>query len=183
MQLNFKKLNRSSPDIEVFARINDEAFPPSEHMSIEEILAFAESTNTDFLGVYDGDTPVGFFLLLKNDSVGYIFFYAIDSACRSKGYGSAAIRKLVDEYGDLQIILDFENLDENAENFEQRVRRKSFYLRNGFSETGYFTMLSGELFEVVSSAKPLNTEAFKELIAIIHTHRPEFPNRLIPGTR
>lgn len=179
MQLNFIKLNRSSLDLEAFARINDEAFPPSEHMSIDEILDFAESTNTDFLGIRDGYAPVGFFLLLKNDRMGYIFFYAIGSDYRSKGYGGAAIKKLIEEYNDLQIVLDFENIDEAAENFEQRVRRKSFYLRNGFCETGRYTMLGTELFEVVCSEQTLNVDALLDIIAVISSKRENFPNILV----
>ena len=40
-------------------------------------------------------------------------------------------------------------LNENPENNPQRIRRKNFYLWNGFHETGNYTMLRDERFEVV----------------------------------
>lgn len=179
MQINFRKLSAESDDVRVFSRINDEAFPPSERMSMEEILDFASTTNTDALGVYDGAQPVGFIVILKNDRCGYVYFYAIDSRLRSKGYGSAALKKLNDEYKSIQITLDFEVLDENADNYAQRLRRRRFYLRNGFHETGRYTMLGDERFEVVCNGGELDAEGLKALLEILHAHRPEFPNVLL----
>lgn len=179
MQINFKNINEKSNDIGVFAEINKEAFPINERLEMEEMLKFAKATNTDVLGIYDGENPIGFSLITKNDRCGYIYYYAIDKGLRSKGYGSAALRELVRKYEDLQIVLDFEATDENAENNEQRIRRRKFYLGNGFYETGRYTLLSGERFEVVCSCRELDADGFMDLLKIIHQHREEFPDILI----
>ena len=73
----------------------------------------------------------------------------------------------------------FEEIDPNAENYAQRIRRKNFYLRNGFHETGHYTLLQEERFEVVCSTGTLHTEAFKDLLVILHANRPEFSDMLI----
>lgn len=179
MNLELIKLNPDSKDRKYFEQINDEAFPLSERMSFSEIFDFASDTNTDILGIYDAENPVGFAVLLKNEECGYVYFMAIDGRIRSKGYGSAAIQKMMDVYSKLQLVLDFEVIDENAENNEQRVRRKNFYLRNGFHETGNFTMLRDERFEVVCSGDGLRKAALEDLLCILHKHRPEFPDVLI----
>ena len=179
MGVELRKLNINSNDRGYFEQINDEAFPPSERMRFDEIFAFAADTNTDVLGIYDNKKAVGFAVLLKNKECGYIYFLAIDSHARSKGYGSAALQKMLGVYPDLQLVLDFEVIDENAENNIQRIRRKNFYLRNGFHETGNYTMLRNDRFEVVCSGGELRKAALKDLLRIIHAHRPEFPNVLI----
>lgn len=179
MQIKFQKLTAESKDILFFSEVNNEAFPPSEHMTMDEILDFANATDTDVLGIYDEAQPIGFIVIMKNDRCGYIYFYAIDSRLRSKGYGSAVLKQLNDEYKDIQMTLDFEILDENAENYAQRLRRRQFYLRNGFHETGRYTMLRDEKFEVVCNGGELDANGLKDLLAIIHTHRPEFPNILL----
>ncbi len=179
MQINFKKLTAESEDLNIFTEMNDEAFPPSERMSMEEIFAFASETDTDVLGIYDDTKPVGFVVVMKNDRCGYIYFYAIDTRVRSKGYGSAALKKLNEKYDKIQLVLDFEAIDENAENYDQRLRRRRFYLRNGFRETGRYTVLRGERFEVVCNGGELNEEGLKDLLAIIHSHIPEFLNVLL----
>lgn len=179
MNLEFVSLTSDSKDRKYFERVNEEAFPVSERMHFDEIFEFASDTDTDILGIYDDKTPVGFAVLLKNSECGYLYFIAVDNHLRSKGYGSAAIKKLLEIYPKLQIVLDFEVLDGNAENNGQRVRRKNFYLRNGFHETGRYTMLREDRFEVVCSGGELRREAFKDLLHIIHEHRPEFPDVLI----
>lgn len=179
MLINFKELSFTSPDLPAFSRINNEAFPPSEHMDMSEILAFAVATGTDVLGIYDHDMPIGFAVIVKNDRCGYIYFYAIDSRLRSNSYGSAALQKLLEQYSGIQMTLDFESINQSAANNEQRIRRRAFYLRNGFHETGRCTMLRGELFEVVCSEDKLDEAGLKELLTVIHAHVPEFPAILL----
>lgn len=179
MNLELKILTPDSADIKIVEEMNNEAFPDNERMTMDEIFAFVQATNTDFLGVYDEGRLVGYIVLLKNEKCGYVFFYAIGKDYRSKGYGGSALKELFKAYSDLQIILDFEKVDEKAENFEQRVRRKSFYLRNGFHETGHYTLLKGEPFEVVCSEEQLNIPSFKDLIKVISSNVPSFPNVLI----
>lgn len=179
MDIIFKKLTAESEDLDIFGRINDEAFPPSEHMSTDELLRYASATDTDLLGVYDGERPVGFTVVTKNDRVGYIFFLAIDSSLRSMGYGSAVLKGLLERYSELQMTLDFEVVDERADNYEQRCRRRRFYLRNGFHETGRFTMLRGELFELVCSENVLDVDGISELLREIHANCPDFSEKLM----
>ncbi len=179
MNLELVKLKSDNTDRKYFEQINEEAFPLSERMGFDEIFDFASNTNTDVLGIYDEDKPVGFAVLLKNAECGYVYFLAINQRMRSKGYGGAAIQKMMNEYPELQLVLDFEIIDENAENNEQRLRRKNFYLRNGFHETGNYTMLRDERFEVVCNGGELNKTALKDLLSILHQHRSEFPDILI----
>lgn len=179
MTLELIELKVDSKDRKIFERINEEAFPDSERMSFDEFFDFASDTNTDVLGIYDDGKPVGFVVVLKNEKCGYIYYLAIDCHMRSKGYGGATIKKLMEVYSKLQLVLDFEVIDENAENNEQRIRRKKFYLRNGFHETGNYTILSNERFEVVCNRGELCKEEFKDLIHIIHKHRLEFPDVLM----
>lgn len=179
MNLKLIRLNPDSKDRKYFEQINNEAFPLSERMSFDEIFAFATHTNTDILGIYNDENPIGFAVLLKNEECGYIYFIAIDSRKRGEGYGSATMQKMMELYPELQLVLDFEVIDENAENNEQRVRRKNFYLRNGFHETGNYTMLRDDRFEVVCSGGELRKAALKDLLGILHKHRPEFSDILI----
>ncbi len=179
MNLHLKLLNPDCEDWTKLDAINKEAFPPSEYMPTEEMFDFAKHTGSDIFGIYDRINLVGFILFLKNEECGYIFFLAIDKSARSMGYGGAALKALSEAYPHLQIILDFEEIDESAENIEQRIRRKNFYLRNGFCETGRYTILRENRFEVVCNNGSLRAEPFKRLITVIHSRCPYFPDVLI----
>lgn len=179
MNLELIKIKPDNKDRNYFERINDEAFPLSERMSFDEIFDFASDTDTDVLGIYEDRKPVGFAVLLKNEESGYVYYIAIDSHTRSKGYGGAAIQKMMEVYSHLQLVLDFEEIDETAQNYEQRVRRKKFYLRNGFHETGNYTILCDERFEVVCNGGELHKTSLEDLLCILHKHRSEFSDVLI----
>lgn len=101
MNLELIRLNTNSKDRKYFEQINNEAFPLSERMSFDEIFDFTSDTDTDVLGIYDNGNPIGFAVLLKNAECGYIYFLAIDSCMRSKGYGGAALKKLMEVYSKL----------------------------------------------------------------------------------
>lgn len=179
MDLKLVKLRADHADRWIFERINAEAFPPSERMTMDDIFLFASDTNTDVLGIYDGDTPIGFTVLLKNKVCGYLYFLAIDQSLRSHGYGSAALKELLNAYAPLQLILDFEEIDPDAANYAQRLRRKQFYLRNGFHETGRYTFLREDRFEVVCSGGALLDDALIDLLHVLHAHRADFPDVLL----
>lgn len=179
MQLHFENITETGKDRDFFEQVNIEAFPRYERWDMEEIFDFAKKTDTEVLGVYDETMPVGFAVLVKNAECAYLYYLAMDIRQRSKGYGSATLQKLMEVYSDLQLILDFEDPNEEADNREQRMRRKEFYLRNGLHETRHYTLLNGGRFEVVCNKGELLTEAFEELIHIMHAHREAFPDVLL----
>lgn len=180
--IDIKILQEDFPHRKRFEHINNEAFPDYERLSTQEIFAFKKDTDTDVLGIYHGDNLEGFMMILKNDRCGYVYFLAIAKEMRSKGYGGAALQKLKEMYPDIQIILDFEEVVETADNYDQRVRRKEFYLNNGFYETGTYTLLYKERFEVVCSKEKMDKGAFKELIHILHEKCPSFMDILVESS-
>ena len=63
-------------------------------------------------------------------------YFAISEEKRNSGLGSEILRELQQMYAGKRFFLEIECQDENADNAEERVRRKAFYLRNGMSEIG-----------------------------------------------
>ena len=94
----------------------------------------------------------------------YLFFLAITAENRSKGYGSTILSLLSETYKTNQLTVDFEMVDENAPNYNQRVRRKTFYTKNGFKETGLFLTYFGVSYEVLCKNKDFNIKMFKDML-------------------
>ncbi len=166
----------SSPEIEIIRQINEEAFPPDERMPVEEMFTF--NIASTLFGFFDEDRIVGFSLVLLNGKTAFVVLLAIDKDLRGKGYGSQALKAMMQECPDKQFVLDFEEVTESAENYEQRLSRKNFYLRNGFYETGRFTVLCGDQYEVVCSGGDLEEIELYPIMSAIHEHTPEFDSRL-----
>ena len=98
----------------------------------------AEEDNFDFWALLDEDIFVGLMVVQTFKTLSYLFFLAFDSLYRSIGYGSRAIETLKALYKGKKQVVAFELSDKEALNNTQRIRRRQFYLKNGYKETGLF---------------------------------------------
>ena len=144
-----------------------EAFPPEEYLAPIELVKMSKEDDFDFLLLTANERFVGFMVVQTYKNMAYLFFLAIESSCRSKGYGSYAIEALKETYPEKKQVVDFEMLDEKADNYEQRKKRRNFYLRNGYKETGLFLSYLGVDYEVFCMDNEFDEEEFKELMATI----------------
>ena len=79
----------------------------------------------------------------------FIMFLAVDGSLRTKGYGSAILKEIKNRYPDKKIMVSIEPCDDSAPDIEVRKRRKAFYRKNGYGETGYMIKLSGVVQEIM----------------------------------
>jgi ribosomal protein S18 acetylase RimI-like enzyme len=167
IKLNIEHITEKSTfwnSVNVLAK---EAFPPEEYFAPSELVKMAQADNLDFLALLDGNTFVGFMVVQTYEDMAYLFFLAIDSESRSKGYGSRAIETLKAVYPDKTHTVDFEMIDDTAPNYEQRKKRRSFYLRNGYNETGLFLSYLGVDYEVFCMGNSFNCDTFKAMMKTI----------------
>lgn len=160
MELKIKDITVDFEDMVDLVELNDEAFPPEERIPVSEMLKIAKSEYIDLSAVYDGDIFVGYYLIAHKKPSAYLFFFAISKEQRSKGYGTKVLQLIKDIYQDYQIYIDIEEIDDTAQNLEQRIMRKDFYLRNGYSSLGYYLIYEGEKFEILCSDNGVNVNDF-----------------------
>ena len=179
MKLNVEKATKKNCFWNQVNLLAKEAFPPEEYLAPEQLLKMAEADNFDFWILSDEDTFAGFMVVQTHKNLAYLFFLAIDSSCRSKGYGSRAIETLKSTYPDKQQVVDFEMIDKTTTNYNQRVKRRSFYLRNGYKETGLFLSYLGVNYEVFCMDDDFSQEDFKEMMKTIQVDgfNPKYFNR------
>jgi hypothetical protein len=84
---------------------------------------------------------------------------------RSTGIGSKAFKAILEYYDDIPFWFSYESTFEESDNAEQRERRRRFYLKNGFYETGWFAKLNGTEFIIASSKKEFDKEAFEKFMS------------------
>lgn len=167
MRLNIKPITQESRFWKQVNILAKEAFPPEEYLAPSELVKMAQSDHFDFLALLDEDGFVGFMVVMLYENMAYLFFLAIDAASRGKGYGSRAIETLKAEYPDKIHTVDFEMLDDSAPNKQQREKRRSFYLRNGYRETGLFLSYLGVDYEVFCMGEGFDPDSFKAMMKTI----------------
>ena len=130
------------------------------------MVAMSKLWNTDFLGFYEEDTLCGFIYLAHNRKIVFVMFFAVDAALRSKGFGSAILQEIQKKYPTKKIIISIEPCDETAPDIEIRKKRKAFYLRNGYKETGYMIKLAGVVQEIIIANGEFNKSQFKRFFVL-----------------
>lgn len=153
--------SRFLPQVE---RLALEAFPPEEYLAPAKLIDMAAEDNFDFWALMEDDTFVGFMVVKVYCTMAYLFFLAIDPGCRGKGFGGRALAALRAHYPGCVQTVDFEMVDPRAANAAQRERRRVFYLRNGYRETGMFLHYLGVDYEVFCMGEIFDESLFKEMM-------------------
>lgn len=90
----------------------------------------------DLMSFSDEGEFVGMAFTFSEDSTVFWVYFATVPEMRSKGYGSKIIGLIRDAYPGKDVFLVLEPCIADAEDYEMRVRRHGFYLRNGCRDTG-----------------------------------------------
>ena len=171
--MELKKLTIDSPDIAALEEINEEAIPECERNPLRNLI----DTGAAVLGIYVDEKSVGFLVIREFKSILYLAYLAVRADLRSNGIGGMALRKLAFEYPDRMIVVEYEAPDPSSAENELKMRRKGFYKRNGFCETGYYTFYDDTEFEIGCAGMEFEAELFgeftKHLSTIISDHIPK----------
>lgn len=68
--------------------------------------------------------------------------------------------EIKNRYPEKQIIVSIEPCDDSAPDIEIRKKRKAFYKRSGYYETGYMIKLSGVVQEIIITNDEFNKKEF-----------------------
>lgn len=167
MKLNIENITEASKYWQEVNTLAGEAFPPEEYLAPIELVRMATGGNLNFSALLDQDTFVGFMVTMQYENMVYLFFLAIAPSYRSKGYGSRAIETLKAQYPGKTQVVDFEALDDSADNAAQRKKRRQFYLKNGYCETGLFVTYYGVTYEVFCTDEQFDVATFKALMKTV----------------
>lgn len=131
MLITLKRINVFSKDYREISRLYRTAFPADERAPMWLLTMKSGKENIDFWGIYADGEWVGLAYVISEGSASYLFYLAMSEDRRGKGLGSRAMQSLLIHYEGQRIFLALEQLDESADNFEERQRRRKFYMRNG----------------------------------------------------
>lgn len=152
-----------------FARLLfDKSFPRIERIPFQKVFIDAlKGGSSDFWCVLDKDTPVAAVYMMRSDKYAYVFYMAVVPDQRCSGYGTALLKTLKKKYEGRELILDIEAPEEGSPNFEQRARRRNFYLGNGFSDTGWEMQDVTGHFRIFSQSGKLDKDEFLKFYDIL----------------
>ena len=164
MALEVKNIYKGSEEIDRVNEMYFDSFNKDDRVSMKFLLWKTKKDFVDFLAIYDDEELIGFTYLVTHKDLTLVFYLAIDESFRSKGYGKKAIDAIKNKYPNNTIILDIEAIDEQAENYEQRLRREKFYLKNGFRPSNLKYIEGTRKYDPLINGDDLTLEEFENLI-------------------
>ena len=115
------------------------------------------------MAAVEKDQLLGFTVLIPYKDMIMVDYLAVSSKIRSKGTGSYIMQNVCREYADKKIVLLIECLDNAADNRDQRIARRKFYLKNGFTASDIFIEgASGEM-EILNYGGKVSQEDYISL--------------------
>lgn len=148
-------------------KLYNEAFPKEEKIPIWLLKLLARKNKAKFYGIYDNKKFVGLVYNIYYKDIVFIFYLAIDKELRGQGYGGKVLGFIKQKYSGHRIILSIEPVDKNSNNYEQRRKRKEFYIKNGFKDMNYTIKERSILYDMMyysESNKKVDAQEFKEMM-------------------
>lgn len=140
-----------------------EAFPKGERKPFFTLKRSVKKKKAVIMTASEENQILGLVVLIPYKDMVMVDYLAVSSRIRSKGTGSYIMQNVCREFSDKKIVLLIERLEDDADNRDQRIARRKFYLKNGFSSSGIFiTGASGNM-EIMNYGGNVTPEKYMSL--------------------
>lgn len=168
MTVRLRTIDKTSADYNKIRAIYHRSFKKIDRIPLF-VLSLKRHSTLELLGIYDDDLVVGLTYLIHKGDMTFVLYLAIDDKLHSKGYGSLALKEIVSR-GNSRIALNIESIDQHATNYNQRIKRKAFYLKNDFQASGVFIKNPDGIMEMLSYQKKVVTfDDYVDLLSVFTT--------------
>lgn len=146
-----------------FKELYQEAFPKRERKPFFTLQRSIRRGKAQLMTATEGNDLLGFAVLIPYLDMVMVDYLAVSSRLRSRGTGSRIMEKVGEQFSDRRTVLLIERLDDNAKNQDQRIARRKFYMKNGFSSSGIFTKGAGGDMEILTRGGDISSEEYLSL--------------------
>ena len=158
-----KLVNYNKDNISKIKKLYRSAFPCVERKSFGFIIRQCEKGEADMLAIETNDGKfVGLAITVMYKDLAMLDYFAIHPKVRGKGIGSRALQMLKARYADKRFFLEIEAVERSG-NYEQRKRRREFYLKSGMIPCGFTAYTFFTNMEILTAGKPVTFDEYRAL--------------------
>lgn len=143
--------------------IYKEAFPKSEQKPFFLLKQDAKKGKVTILVAEEEGKVVGFIVTIPYKNMIMVDYLAVSSKIRSRGTGSLLLQEVCRKFSTNKILLLIEKLDDSAENIQQRISRRKFYLKNGFESANYYASIGKGIMEILDYNGTVTQEEYLDI--------------------
>lgn len=156
-------LNANQKQWKEIKEIYFEAFPKSERKPFFSIRRSVKKGKAQLLTAVENGILQGFVMVISYRDMVMVDYLAVSGEIRSHGTGSKIMQEVCRHFFDKKIVLLIERPDDSAENKEQRIARRKFYFKNGFTSSDIFiTGHSGNM-EILNFGGTVSPQEYMDL--------------------
>lgn len=170
MSINFRALNKLDNNYFKVIDLYKQAFPGAQRIPTWFLRYKLRNGKGGFNVLYEDENWVGLIYHTEYRDIVFIQLLAISESFRSCGYGSKVMESLKHIHPGKRIALNIEELDEQKENYPQRLKRKAFYEKNGFISSGYIVKEPDERQEMLIRGGIISEEEIEAMYKNLFGH-------------
>lgn len=156
-------LNANQKPWKEIREIYMEAFPKAERKPFSAVRHSVNKGKAQILTAMENGRVLGFVVVIPYKNMVMVDYLAVSSKIRSRGTGSKILQEVCGRFSDQKIVLLIERLDDTAENKEQRIARRRFYFKNGFTSSDiYIAGRSGDM-EILNFGGTVSKQEYMDL--------------------
>ncbi len=140
------------------------AFPRDERAPFFLLKRRAAQNRAVALTAEENSEFIGFAYVIEYESIAYLFYLAVDKTKRGRGNGGKILRLLKDYFKGKTLFLARERLDDAAENRQERINRRNFYISNGFKDIPYQVREANVIYDLMSTDEKINIKGYNVLM-------------------
>ena len=156
-------LNANQKPWKEIKEIYMEAFPKAERKPFFTVRRSVNKGKSLLLTAMENEVLQGFVMAIPYKNMVMVDYLAGSSKIRSRGTGSKMMQEICRYFPGEKIVLLIERLDDTAENKDQRIARRRFYFKNGFTSSNiYITGRSGNM-EILNFGGTVSKQEYMDL--------------------
>lgn len=160
MEITVRKAVKT--DFPILRKLYKEAFPPNERKPFFLIKRSAKKGFTEILSICCPEC-CGMAVTFCFDDIVLLAYFAVSPSQRGGGIGSKAIKEIMKRYRGKRFILEIEDTEVPCGNHEQRVRRKSFYLKNGLKDSQMRVFIFNMEMEILIGGENITFDEYRSI--------------------
>lgn len=164
MNITIRSFRRGRNMEKKLKNLYNSAFPSDERAPFGIMMSRLRNGKAEMLTAFDGEEFIGFAYMICCEGLVYLFYLAIEESKRGKGYGGLILRGIKKKYHGCRIFLAREQLDSSVPNYQQRVSRREFYLRNGFEDLPLSIKEASVIYDVMSVGGDIFPEEYLHIM-------------------
>ena len=142
------RISKKSKDIKEIRKLYDTSFPNEERIPFVHLVS-SLSKDRIIDAYYEEGKLMGMTVIFLSDDLEYLSYICIERSFQGRGYGTRILNQIKQEYPDNRIVVDIEETEYSRENLGEKIRRKEFYMRNGFVPARVFYTYAGVEYELM----------------------------------